>query len=355
MLSDTFRKNSKKNTDGAITNVICNSAKNGLIPQRDYFDKDIANADNTDGYYIIEKDDFVYNPRKSTEAPYGPVSIYKYTEKGIVSPLYLCFRALHPINAEFFDFYFKSSAWHRYIYLAGDSGTRHDRVSIRDDVFFAMPISLPSAAEQDKISSLFILIEQRIKAQSALVETLKKYKRGVSNKIFADASLWDQVPFLDLFSAVSDKPYQITTSEYYDTGVFEVVDQGKNDIVGYNDDASKVYFAVPIIIYGDHTTIIKYRDKPFIVGGDGVKLLSTHTKNSIQYLYYALCQYNIKPEGYKRHFSIVKELNLPVPSLDQQQRIAKVLATIDLKIQKETMLLEVLLSQKKSLLQQLFI
>ena len=216
-------------------------------------------------------------------------------------------------------------------------------------------VCLPEILEQKKIADFFEVLDSKIEKQKSLIAALKKYKRGVSNKIFADASLWDQVPFLDLFSAVSDKPYQITTSEYYDTGVFEVVDQGKNDIVGYNDDASKVYFAVPIIIYGDHTTIIKYRDKPFIVGGDGVKLLSTHTKNSIQYLYYALCQYNIKPEGYKRHFSIVKELNLPVPSLDQQQRIAKVLATIDLKIQKETMLLEVLLSQKKSLLQQLFI
>ena len=161
--------------------MICNSAKNGLIPQREYFDKDIANADNTDGYYIIEKDDFVYNPRKSAEAPYGPVSIYKYAEKGIVSPLYLCFRALHPINAEFFDFYFKSSAWHRYIYLAGDSGARHDRVSIRDDVFFAMPINLPSEAEQHKISSLLSSIEKRIKAQAALVENLKKYKSIIIN------------------------------------------------------------------------------------------------------------------------------------------------------------------------------
>ena len=186
VLSDTFKKNSKKNTDGAITNVICNSAKNGLIPQREYFDKDIANADNTDGYYIIEKDDFVYNPRKSAEAPYGPVSIYKYAEKGIVSPLYLCFRALHPINADFFDFYFKSSAWHRYVYLAGDSGARHDRVSIRDDVFFAMPINLPSEAEQRKISSLLSSIEKRIKAQAALVENLKKYKRGVIYELFVN-------------------------------------------------------------------------------------------------------------------------------------------------------------------------
>ena len=69
MLSEIFEKNTKKNSDGAISNVICNSAKQGLIPQREYFDKDIANSDNTAGYYIIEQNDFVYNiSNKSKEA-----------------------------------------------------------------------------------------------------------------------------------------------------------------------------------------------------------------------------------------------------------------------------------------------
>ena len=183
----------------------------------------------------------------------------------------------------------------------------------------------------------------------------KKYKRGVSNIIFAEADNWEKSPFLEIFSTVSDKPYQVTTSEYFDSGSYEVVDQGKNDIVGYNSDASKVFNSVPIIVYGDHTTIIKYRNSPFIVGGDGVKLLTTHTKNDLQYLYYALCQYNIQPEGYKRHFSIVKSLYIPIPSLEQQHIIAQTLATIDLKINKEADILEQLLLQKKALLQQLFI
>ena len=52
-LCNLFSKNTQKNSKGTVTNVISNSAKNGLIPQRDYFDKDIANADNTAGYYII--------------------------------------------------------------------------------------------------------------------------------------------------------------------------------------------------------------------------------------------------------------------------------------------------------------
>ena len=178
-LSSIFAKNTQKNTGGRITNTICNSAKQGLIPQREYFDKDIANSDNTSEYYIVEKNDFVYNPRKSTDAPYGPISSYKYSEAGIVSPLYLCFRAKKAINPAFFEWYFRSSAWHRYVYMSGDSGARHDRVNIKDDTFFAMPINIPSTHEQAHITSFFERIDQRIEMQRALVENLKKYKRGV--------------------------------------------------------------------------------------------------------------------------------------------------------------------------------
>ncbi len=185
LLSSVFAKNTKKNIDGQISNVICNSAKQGLIPQREYFDKDIANSDNTTGYYIIEENDFVYNPRKSTDAPYGPISSYKNAEAGIVSPLYLCFRAKKEINPSFFEWYFRSSVWHRYVYISGDSGARHDRVSIKDDTFFAMPINLPSAPEQEHISSFLEKIDLRIEMQRDLVENLKKYKRGLLSYYFS--------------------------------------------------------------------------------------------------------------------------------------------------------------------------
>ena len=188
LLSSVFAKNTQKNTDGRITNVICNSAKQGLIPQREYFDKDIANSDNTSGYYIIEENDFVYNPRKSSDAPYGPISSYKYTEAGIVSPLYLCFRAKKEINPLFFECYFRSSVWHRYVYMFGDSGARHDRVSIKDDVFFAMPINLPSAQEQEHIAAFLDRLDQKIEKQRTLVENLKKYKRGVVRTLLTPGS-----------------------------------------------------------------------------------------------------------------------------------------------------------------------
>ena len=205
MLSAIFEKNTKKNSDGAISNVICNSAKQGLIPQREYFDKDIANSDNTAGYYIIEQNDFVYNPRKSADAPYGPISSYKYVDPGIVSPLYLCFRAKSIINPRYSEWYFKSSVWHRYIYMSGDSGARHDRVSIKDDTFFAMPIHLPSENEQRRIASFLDILESRIEKQRTLVDSLKKYKRGVIQHIFHSSSGvgWSYVKLGNIFKKAS--------------------------------------------------------------------------------------------------------------------------------------------------------
>ena len=168
-LSDFSSKITKKNKYNVIKNVLCNSASLGLIPQNNYFDRDIANADNTDGYYIIEHGDFVYNPRKSTAASYGPVNIYEGNETGIISPLYLCF-SVHQIFPKFLYYRFKSAVWHPYVYSHGDTGVRFDRVSIKDDVFFNMPIYTPSQNEQKKITKLLELLDVRIATQNKIIE-----------------------------------------------------------------------------------------------------------------------------------------------------------------------------------------
>lgn len=192
-LSDYVKKITQKNSNNIIKNVICNSAQNGLIPQLDFFDKEIANDENTVGYYIINNGDFVYNPRKSLNAPYGPVNMYKYEKAGIVSPLYLCFSVDESINKSFLLQRFKSPCWYRYIYLNGDSGARHDRVSIKDDVFLSQPISLPSAEEQTDIAVFLEKIDERIEIQNKIIEDLKILKKELCNDHFKsvlhDASL----------------------------------------------------------------------------------------------------------------------------------------------------------------------
>ena len=183
VFSTIANKISKRNKENNITNVISNSALHGLISQREFFDKNIANNDNTENYYIIEKNDFVYNPRKSNQAPYGPINLYKYDTPGVISPLYLCFKTKNN-DPNYLEYYFKSSCWHRYIYLNGDSGARHDRVSIRDDVFFNMNIKIPSKEEQLKIANFLSLLDKKIELQSRKIEDLKLFKKGLSATIF---------------------------------------------------------------------------------------------------------------------------------------------------------------------------
>ena len=356
VLSDTFKKNSKKNTNGSITNVICNSAKNGLIPQREYFDKDIANADNTDGYYIIEKDDFVYNPRKSTEAPYGPVSIYKYAEQGIVSPLYLCFRALHPINAEFFDFYFKSTAWHRYIYLSGDSGARHDRVSIRDDIFFAMPINLPSNEEQYKISSLLTLIEKKIKAQAALVENLKKYKRGLLKQVFNENCTWDEVPLGKI--ATIYQPQTISSEQLVENGKYPVY--GANGQIGWYNDFNHDSEQIAICCRGASCGTVNYIPAYSWITGNAMVINIADSIILKKFVYHQLCSQNlsymISGSGQPQ---IVRtpcvEHKIFVPTSEVQAKITALFDLLDQKIAIQEKVLDTLIITKKGYLQKLFV
>lgn len=374
LLSSVFAKNTQKNTDGRITNVICNSAKQGLIPQREYFDKDIANSDNTSGYYIIEENDFVYNPRKSSDAPYGPISSYKYTEAGIVSPLYLCFRAKKEINPLFFECYFRSSVWHRYVYMFGDSGARHDRVSIKDDVFFAMPINLPSAQEQEHIAAFLDRLDQKIEKQRTLVENLKKYKRGVVAAIlshqlkFSDAAgnpypewtsctLQDVVDFLDgqrkpLESA--DRAKRQGQYPYY----------GASGIIDYIDD---FIFEEPLLLLGEDGANILNRSTPLCFIAEGKYWVNNHAHvmrpkagQNIKFLCELLesldyTRYNTGTAQPKLNQEKCRRIEIALPVYEEQCRIADFVSALDQRTDTAESILDYLRSNRDGLLQQLFI
>ena len=161
-LSEISEKVSKKNQDMVVDEVFTNSAEFGIISQRDYFDKDIANSENIDGYYIVEPNDFVYNPRISTLAPFGPVRRNKLDKSGAMSPLYYVFRT-HNVDCGYLEYFFKTNRWHSFMHLNGNSGARSDRFAIRDEVFRDMPISMPQdIVEQKKVGDFFSTLELSI-------------------------------------------------------------------------------------------------------------------------------------------------------------------------------------------------
>ena len=183
-LRNLFSKVVRRNKDGRVKNVITNSAEFGLIPQRDFFDKSIAVEGNTDGYYIIHTGDFVYNPRKSTAAPFGPFNRYTGTEDGIISPLYTCLVPNEKVNPEYLAWYFRSTAWHRYVYDNGSQGARHDRVNMTDDLLFGIPVLLPPIAVQDKIAKCLNVIDARWSSANKALTYLEDMKRGLLQQLF---------------------------------------------------------------------------------------------------------------------------------------------------------------------------
>ena len=164
---------------------------------------------------------------------------------------------------------------------------------------------------------------------------------------------WEFKPYSDVFFNISSKSYQISSSEYNKVGEYPVVDQGKKFIVGYSDKKSKVLMDIPVIVFGDHTTILKYINFPFIVGADGVQLLFTR-ENSLSFLYYLLELKGVKSEGYKRHFSILKQFIFNIPCLEEQERIAEFFTHLDNSIMSEEAKLKNIKNYKKSMLQQMF-
>jgi len=119
---------------------------------------------------------------------------------------------------------------------------------------------------------------------------------------------------------------KIKTVEYKEKGKYIIIDQGQTDIAGYTDLEDGLFVDVPAIIFGDHTRIIKYVDKPFFIGADGVKILKSKFDNvSYKYLFYALKNVKIPNTGYNRHFKWLKETKIKYPDNKKQQEIADTL------------------------------
>ena len=183
LLSDVSVKITRRNSDNLIFNVLSNSANYGIIPQSEVFDHEIANENNTSNYFVISKNDFVYNPRKSVTAPYGPINRYNGETDGVISPLYLCFRC-YGLDVEYLGWYFKSDSWYKYVYQNGDTGVRHDRVSIKDDIFFSMPLFIHNANEQIEIAKRLNKIESFVKQEEQYLFLLESQKLYLLQQMF---------------------------------------------------------------------------------------------------------------------------------------------------------------------------
>ena len=133
---------------------------------------------------------------------------------------------------------------------------------------------------------------------------------------------WAVLPFDQTADVVSDKGKRVKQGSYLPAGKIPVIDQGQDPIGGYTDDEDMAFDdELPVILFGDHTRSLKYVDKRFAVGAEGVKILRPREGYVPKFFYYLLRSLQIPSRGYSRHFQFLRKFHLPLAPAEQQKRI----------------------------------
>ena len=147
-------------------------------------------------------------------------------------------------------------------------------------------------------------------------------------------SNWIPCTISDISYILGNKENQIQTNEILNYGKYPVVSQSQEYIDGYCDFEEKAINNVPVILFGDHTRIVKFIDFPFVIGADGTKIFKIIAANE-KYIYYWMqfASNKIVSKGYARHYGLLKKSCLCLPPLAEQKRIVdeieKIFATLD--------------------------
>ncbi len=162
--------------------------------------------------------------------------------------------------------------------------------------------------------------------------------------------IWGYKPFAEICITLTPTS-KIGKSEYLSHGQYPIISQEDIYISGYwNDKKDITLHSSPVIIFGDHSRVLKYVDFEFVVGADGVKIIQPIGLLDAKFLYHFLRWYNVPSLGYSRHFKLLKEANYPVPPMETQKQIVAELDQINDLIAKN----RELLSQLDVLAQSLF-
>ena len=140
---------------------------------------------------------------------------------------------------------------------------------------------------------------------------------------------WEYICFESCLNKIP-KAKQVKTKEYNSGTKYPIISQEDKLISGYCDDESMLFHIdKPVIIFGDHTRVLKYIDFDFVVGADGVKIISPKENLNAKFLLYFFTWYKIPNLGYSRHYKLLKELDIPVPPLSTQLSIVSELDKIN--------------------------
>ena len=339
------------------------SAGQGWLDQRERFSGNIAGKEQKN-YTLLRKGELSYNHGNSKLAKYGVVfQLNNYTE-ALVPKVYHSFKMIDGRSGTFFEYLFATKIPDRELGKLVSSGARMDGLlNITYDDFMSIKLTFPTLPEQTAIGSFFQDIDQFISLQQRKLEVLKEQKKTYLKLLFPAKGQtkpalrfagfedeWKEVKLGEIIQSISSKNY---ITEYYEEGNNPVIQQGDIPIVGFSDNKPFNNFS-NVILFGDHTLSLFKPETPFLLATDGIKIL--HSDLTTQpFLFIMLERYLPKSQGYKRHYSLLKNELSSLPSLPEQEVIGSFFQDLDKAIAKQEEKVNQLKESKQTLLRKMFI
>ena len=177
-LGDFIEQISKRNKDRAIHNVLSVSNSQGFIQQSEQFENRIVASDDTSNYKIVERNHFAFNPARINV---GSIACLTTFERGIVSPMYICFRTKDCLSPEYLDYYFESKQFFTEIQKRLEGSVRQ---CLSFEGLCNIPFYLPAVEIQQQIGKRLSALAQEIKLETDFLELLQKQKNFLLHKMF---------------------------------------------------------------------------------------------------------------------------------------------------------------------------
>jgi type I restriction enzyme S subunit len=243
--------------------------------------------------------------------------------------------------------------------LAAGSTVRNLNIGLAKSV----EIPYPPLTEQQRIVGILDeafagLATAKANAEKNLQNARALFESHLKSVFTQRCKGWMERPFEDCIEDVKYTP-KIQRKDFLAEGEFPIVSQEAEFTNGYWNNRADVFkVARPVVIFGDHTQVLKYIDFDFVLGADGVKILSPKPFLNPKFFFYSLRSAPLKLLGYARHYRLLKELQIGYPDLDKQVEIAEKLDALSEETQRLASIYEQKLAAlealKKSLLHHAF-
>ena len=319
-----------------------------------YNNEDIVSPDGTlsENYMVNERDILLARTGASTGKSY----LYRKSD----GKLYFAGFLIRANVAEHNPYFvFSQLHTHRYWRWVSIMSARSGQPGINSQEYASFPIFTTTLIEENKISTLLSLIDERIATQNKIIEKLETLIKGIRHNVFQQ--LRKDVGFNstigDILSFEQPQRYIVSSTEYSDdSSCTPVLTANKAFILGYTTETDGIYSKGDCIIIDDFTLDCKYVSFPFKIKSSAIKILTAENKYILRFIYEYLKSLDISTEEHKRHYiTEIQPSSCILPDDKTLTTIALMFESITNKLENEQSLALMLNKQKQYLLSKMFI